>query len=173
MFHSRLIDFGPIRQTSTQSLHPDSYPLHTIPIGTQGYTPREQLAGNSCFSSDVYAVGMIGIQALTGFHPRQLGKDLRTREVLWCDQAIQVSPALADVLSNMVRYDFQNRYPTATEALNALQQVELEVTSISPRKFSYLEFTALPLSTQGLGNQPLYAAQNGEVGISGFRWQDS
>ena len=41
----------------------------TIAIGSPGYMPSEQLNGHPHFCSDVYAVGIIGIQALTGLFP--------------------------------------------------------------------------------------------------------
>lgn len=119
-----LIDFGAVKEASARLSHPDSGSTQTISIGTQGYMPNEQLAGHPRFSSDVYAVGMIGIQALTGCAPKKLGQDPQTGEVLWRDRAPDVSSTFAYVLDHMVRYDFRSRYSTATEALNALQQIE-------------------------------------------------
>jgi len=118
-----LIDFGAVKQVSTQVVNAKTGQTKTISIGTQGYTPKEQLGGNPRFSSDVYAVGMIGIQALTGIHPRRLKEDPQTGEIDWRNQATQVSPELAEILDCMVRYDFRVRYPTAKEALEAIQQL--------------------------------------------------
>ncbi len=115
-----LIDFGAVKQVSTQIVNPKSENTKTISIGTQGYTPKEQLGGNPRFSSDVYAVGIIGIQALTGTHPRHLSENSQTGEIEWRDRASHVSPEFADILDCMVRYDFRVRYPTAAEALEAL-----------------------------------------------------
>lgn len=123
-----LIDFGAVKQVSTQLIHPDSSPTHTVSIGTQGYMPNEQLAGNPRFSSDVYAVGMIGIQALTGCLPKQLRQDSHTSELVWHDRAVEVSSELATVLDKMVCYDFRSRYPSAAEALAALQQIQPDVS---------------------------------------------
>lgn len=116
-----LIDFGAVKQVSTQLANPDTGPTKTISIGTQGYMPNEQVGGNPRFSSDIYAVGIIGIQALTGLHPRSLREDPYTSELLWRDRAPTVSPDLADIIDCMVRYDFRSRYPTAAEALTAVQ----------------------------------------------------
>ena len=117
-----LIDFGAVKQVSTQSINSDTAQTNlTISIGTQGYMPNEQLAGTPRFSSDVYAVGMLGIQALTGVHPKRLKEDLRTGEINWREHAPHVTAELADILDKMVRYDFRDRYPTAVEALLALQ----------------------------------------------------
>lgn len=115
-----LIDFGAVKQVSTQFLTPDSGNTKTISIGTQGYTPKEQLGGNPRFSSDVYAVGIIAIQALTGVHPRLLPEDPQTGEITWRDRAPQTSPELAAILDCMVCYDFRSRYSNATAAFEAL-----------------------------------------------------
>jgi eukaryotic-like serine/threonine-protein kinase len=115
-----LIDFGAVKQVSTQVVNRQNGQTKTISIGTQGYTPKEQLGGNPRFSSDIYAVGIVGIQALTGIHPRRLSEDSETGEIDWQDYAKQVSPELVEVLDRMVRYDFRVRYSTAAEALLAL-----------------------------------------------------
>ncbi|MEW6494372.1 MAG: protein kinase [Cyanobacteriota bacterium] len=126
-----LIDFGAVKQVSTQLLNSKTGKIQTIAIGTQGYIPNEQLAGNPRFSSDVYAVGMMGIQALTGMSPTYLGIDRQTGEIDWRDRATHVSPELAAVLDHMVRYDFRTRYPTALEALEALQSLPTVATAPS------------------------------------------
>lgn len=115
-----LIDFGAVKQVSTQLTQSHSKTTHTIAIGTPGYMPNEQLAGNPRFSSDVYAVGMLGVQALTGVSPRSLAIDPLTSEIQWQPYAPQVSAELAAVLDKMIRYDFRARYPTAAEALAAI-----------------------------------------------------
>nr|WP_290228260.1 tetratricopeptide repeat protein [Trichocoleus desertorum] len=123
-----LIDFGAVKQVSTQIVTAKSGHTNlTISIGTQGYMPNEQLGGNPRFSSDLYAVGMIGIQALTGVHPRHLSEDVKTGEIQWRDRAPHATPELADFLDRMVRYDFRARYTTAGEALAALQALPAEL----------------------------------------------
>ncbi|MEP0872618.1 tetratricopeptide repeat protein [Trichocoleus desertorum AS-A10] len=123
-----LIDFGAVKQVSTQIVTAKSGHTNlTISIGTQGYMPNEQLGGNPRFSSDLYAVGMIGIQALTGVHPRHLSEDVKTGEIQWRDRATHATPELADLLDRMVRYDFRARYATASDALAALQALPAEL----------------------------------------------
>ena len=119
-----LIDFGAVKQVSTQAVNPETGETNlTISIGTKGYMPNEQLAGTPRFSSDVYAVGMLGIQALTGVHPKSMGEDPQTGEMIWREHAPHVSPELAGILDKMVRYDFRDRYPTAADALAAIQSL--------------------------------------------------
>ena len=108
-----LIDFGSIKKLGSQGA------TLTIAVGTPGYMPTEQAKGKPKLSSDIYAVGMIGIQALTGLNPEELQEDADTGEIIWRDKA-QVSDRLADVLDTMVHDRHNQRYQTAAEALQAL-----------------------------------------------------
>ncbi|MGG6240501.1 protein kinase domain-containing protein [Nodosilinea sp. AN01ver1] len=116
-----LIDFGAVKQVSNQATALRSHLSHTISIGTQGYMPSEQVAGRPQFSSDIYAVGILGIQALTGYPPTELHPDPHSGELEWQHYAPKADPALLEVLDTMVRYDFRTRYTTAAEALAALR----------------------------------------------------
>lgn len=119
-----LIDFGAVKEITTQMMltTPGQTALSVI-IGTPGYMPSEQANGHPKMSSDIYAVGMIGIQALTGLSPEQLTKNNDTAEIIWQNK-VSVSPEFAEVLSTMVRYDFRERYPSAVEALAAINALQ-------------------------------------------------
>ena len=120
-----MIDFGAVKQVGSQFLNPiPGETDYTIAIGTVGYIPNEQLGGRPRYSSDIYAVGMIAIQALTGLAPTELDDDDRTGEILWRNRVPHISPAFATVLSRMVAYDFRARYTTAAEALDVFNQME-------------------------------------------------
>ncbi|PHM10877.1 serine/threonine protein kinase [Nostoc sp. 'Peltigera malacea cyanobiont' DB3992] len=108
-----LIDFGSIKKIGALGAG------LTIAVGTPGYMPSEQAKGKPKLCSDIYAVGMIGIQALTGLIPEQLPEDPSTGEVIWRDKA-EVSDTLANILDTMVRDRYNQRYQSATEALQAL-----------------------------------------------------
>lgn len=120
-----LIDFGAVKQATTKLLQTASCSVQTIAIGTPGYMPNEQLAGSPRFSSDVYAVGMIAIHALTGISPQALPQDSQTSEILWQTQATAVHPELAALLNQMVCYDFRVRFPTAAAALAAIDRLPI------------------------------------------------
>ncbi|MBE9126940.1 MULTISPECIES: protein kinase domain-containing protein [unclassified Coleofasciculus] len=123
-----LIDFGAVKQVSTQLIEPEAEQLDvTISIGTKGYMPNEQVAGKPRFSSDVYAVGIICVQALTGIHPKRIQEDPHTSELNWRKHVKVLRPELGDIIDCMVRYDFRDRYPTAAEALLALQNLPTEL----------------------------------------------
>lgn len=117
-----LIDFGTIKQIRTQTVTPQGHRSATTPMGTQGYIAPEQGQGNPRPNSDLYALGITSIQALTGLDPLQFQQDPNTGEISWQQQA-EVSPELASVISKMVAYHFKERYQSATEALKALQSL--------------------------------------------------
>ncbi|MEA5506361.1 tetratricopeptide repeat protein [Halotia wernerae UHCC 0503] len=117
-----LIDFGAVKQITTQVITPDGQTKSTVAIGTPGYIPGEQAHGTPKFSSDIYAVGIIAIQALTGIPPEQLDKDAETNEIIWQNKTT-ISPEFAQFIDKMVCYDFRQRYPSATVALQDLKEL--------------------------------------------------
>ncbi|MGH7999879.1 MAG: CHASE2 domain-containing protein [Brasilonema sp.] len=114
-----LIDFGAVKEVTTQILENSEQSAFTIGIGTRGYAPSEQCYGRPQYSSDIYAVGMIGIKALTGMAPHEIERDANG-ELKWVDKAY-VSHSLSNILSKMAREDFQQRYQSASHALKVLQ----------------------------------------------------
>ena len=114
-----LIDFGAVKEISALGVNPQGHSSFTVAVGSPSYMPSEQASGKPKLSSDIYAVGMIGIQALTGIMPLNLPEDPESGEVIWRDKA-QVSNSLGDVLDTMVRHHFSFRYHSAAEALQAL-----------------------------------------------------
>lgn len=119
-----LVDFGAVKQNWTLLLSQTSnveMPA-TVGIGTPGYMPMEQARGRPRPSSDIYALGAIAVQALTGLYPIELEEDFETGELLWRHLA-QVSDPIAVIITKMVRYHFKDRYESATEALAEIQQL--------------------------------------------------
>jgi CHASE2 domain-containing sensor protein/serine/threonine protein kinase len=114
-----LIDFGAVKEIQTQLTPEPGQTNLTVGIGTQGYGPSEQLMGKPRYNSDLYALGMTAIHALTGLQPAQLPTHPETGEVVWVDET-EVSPKLAAILTRMTRYHFSQRYQSATEVLEAL-----------------------------------------------------
>jgi CHASE2 domain-containing sensor protein/tRNA A-37 threonylcarbamoyl transferase component Bud32 len=123
-----LIDFGAVKDATIKPLDYQEPTPFTIGIGTQGYAPSEQCFGRPQYSSDIYAVGMLGIKALTGVAPRELKRDANG-EIEWSDAyggklRTQVSDSLAKILSKMVLDDFKQRYQSASEALEAIDVLD-------------------------------------------------
>lgn len=112
-----LIDFGAVKQLSSELT--GKLKGATVAIGTPGYMPLEQSAGRPRKSSDIYAVGIIGIQALTGIDPEKVEMD-DEEEPIWRPYT-QINEDLAAVIDTMVRCHFAARYQSALDALQALR----------------------------------------------------
>lgn len=117
-----LIDFGAVKQIRPQELA--SQEGFTVAIGTRGYAPPEQYAGHPSFSSDIYALGMIGIQAVTGIATHQLPVSTETGDISWRHLA-NVSEEFAGILEKMVRYHFADRYQSAAEVMKAFDGLKV------------------------------------------------
>jgi eukaryotic-like serine/threonine-protein kinase len=125
------IDFGIIKELV--NMFDDRPKLHraTRAIGTEGYMPPEQTAGRPTYSSDIYALGMTAIHALTGTEPDLLPTDLQSGEVLW-QQKANVSPKLAKLLDRTIAIDLSKRYDSADKVLNDLNRIGNSTTGINP-----------------------------------------
>ncbi len=135
-----LIDFGIAKDMGAASITQKSYG------GTPGYASEEQQYGVPEPASDVYAVGKIAIQALTGLYPTELRRNPQTMAWEW-RKYCQVTDGFAIVLDRMVELLAARRYQNAQAALAAVE-------SIIPTIFS----PAAPNSPQSPPN-PIPAAQ--------------
>jgi serine/threonine protein kinase len=127
-----LIDFGAVKEIGSLAVDSQGNTNLTIAIGSPGYMPTEQINGKPCFSSDIYAVGMMAIQAITGSEPRRFAEHPETAELIWRDRVPQniYSPPFLDVLDKMVRYDFRQRYQTAREVLQAIDLLPIDTSDL-------------------------------------------
>lgn len=131
-----LIDFGCLKQVGdTQLTTQGGKVLSTMAVGTQGYIAPEQLQGRAFPCSDLYALGMIGIQALTGKSAVELQTqyiDLLTAEVQWKPLAPHVNQNLTSIISEIVAYRAIDRIQTATEVLRVLPLIDLPQPTPQP-----------------------------------------
>ncbi|GJD21068.1 Serine/Threonine protein kinase [Rivularia sp. IAM M-261] len=116
-----LIDFGAVREVMGTAVNSQGNPTSTIVIGTPGYMPSEQAMGRPVFSSDLYSLGISVIYLLTGKYPEELETDSRTGEIIWHHHALNVSPTLKSVIDKAIYYHPRERFATAKEMLDALQ----------------------------------------------------
>ncbi|MFM7365858.1 MAG: protein kinase domain-containing protein [Cuspidothrix sp.] len=119
-----LIDFG--------SIQPIDFSLKTelsidqVPVNSLGYIPPEQFIGQTQINSDLYSLGIIAIQAITGLSPLQLEINSDTNEIIWCDDDTPINDYLVAFLSQMIRYKYQERFQSAHEALWVLKNIQWE-----------------------------------------------
>jgi serine/threonine protein kinase len=125
-----LIDFGacrlPDQVTLDQVTSSCSFDMVSdFMLGTPGYMPPEQAEGLLDFSSDLYALGIMMIQFLTGVEPKQLEKYPETQTWAWhhhIRKPVQWLP-LIPILDRMVRVDHTDRFQSAMEVIEALKPI--------------------------------------------------
>ncbi len=153
-----LIDFGAVKEINIAQQNP------TGRIGTMEYMPIEQFEYNPQLNSDIYALGMICIQAITGLPSSELSKlkdneNGHKREIFWRHFTTCYTP-IADILDKMIRYDYRERYQSAA-------QIIADLKKINDRRISTLD------------NQDIYreevirrASYRGDISIVGRRILD-
>ena len=126
-----LIDFGAVKRLNT------SNNKSTICF-TEGYVAPEHRQGNPQFRSDIYSLGIVGIQFLTGLNPSSIPINSKTGEFAWREQ-VKISSAFANILDSMVRQNYQER-PDAQQVLallkNLIKTPQTQKTELLSRSFS-------------------------------------
>jgi serine/threonine protein kinase, bacterial len=89
-------------------------------IGTSGYMAPEQIQGPADVRSDLYSLGLIAIQGVTGRSPSQFSRNAQG-EIRW-QPLMPIRIELIDILTHLVRYHPQNRYGSAAEALREVNE---------------------------------------------------
>lgn len=121
-----LIDFGGVKQLVVNVRYqlgvaqPYQAADGTVTrLGTVGYAPEEQLeSGQVSPATDLYALGVTALVLLIGKEPEELYDDRRDRWS-WPEQ-IELSNTLRQVLIRLVAHNPEDRYPSAGQALAAL-----------------------------------------------------
>lgn len=143
-----LIDFGSVKKLTTAG-----GTKGTI-VGSYSYIPEEQFNGKPNFCSDLYALGMIGIQASKGIELKPiLGAGFpidEYREIRW-QKDVKISIKLANFLSKMVRNNYRGRYQSVQDALQALQDVVESNKIIAHNNQKRSNQLSLPLSKMIFG----------------------
>ena len=113
-----LIDFGAVQPV--RPFPPRRKIPMTVAMGTFGYLPPEQLTSYPQPNSDLYSLGLLTIEALTGLHPGQLEVDA-SGKILWQDELlVAVSEELVTIVNRMVVNQYQKRYQSVAEVKEAI-----------------------------------------------------
>jgi eukaryotic-like serine/threonine-protein kinase len=121
-----LIDFGAVKE-----LQAKESVTSTLVIGTAGYRSPEHLRGESCFSSDIYGLGITIIQLLTRTHPSFF--DRENDRIIWREKAM-ISSELAQVIDQMVCPAVADRYQTTSEVMQDLQYLPAPIAPMTKQE---------------------------------------
>lgn len=139
-----LIDFGAVKKIHTGD---SSSETRSMATGTPAYMPLEQFQGHPKPNSDIYAVGMIAIQALTGVHPRELPVIKNMAHVhsgyIYWQRVVKASPQLIKIIDKMIVDDHHLRYQSTTEVLEDINKIPSNtLPNQKPINYVHANFTA-------------------------------
>jgi len=134
-----LVDFGAVQAAYRHTLAPGTF------VGTFGYMPPEQFGGHVSPAADLYALGATVLFALSGKSPAELPKQ---RLRVQFRQAVAVSPRFANWLDQLLAPAVEDRVPSATAALTALDAESEPRSLVPPQYSSRLETTQRQLAVE-------------------------
>ncbi len=149
-----LIDFGAVKAEIT-SLQGEQ----TMAIGTPAYMPIEQVRGRPIYSSDIYALGITAIYALTGKKPSQwdrqsfsdlCSEDLNLDQFNWHLGIKNIDKNLINIINKMIAPTTKNRYQSASDVMENLQVLSFLGKIINDR-YEIVQYLGT-LKPLGLGN---------------------
>ncbi len=129
-----IIDYGTVKEIYTLN-HTNSGDFQSILIGAECYIAPERyifpkLNGiDEHPRIDIYSVGIIGLQAITGLAPQELYIDPISGERLW-SEVIKVTPKMKSILNKMSHQNPHARYQNVNEVLRDLSDIEYSQNSL-------------------------------------------
>lgn len=97
-------------------------------VAASEYMPIEQAYRNAQFNSDIYTLGIIAIEALTGLTAKEITsqknqKNTDAEKIIWHPRSYKVNSRLVKIIDKMVDLNYQNRYQSAEAVLKDLQAI--------------------------------------------------
>ncbi len=108
-----LVDFGSVKSLSSGD-------TALTQVGMDGFMPPEQASGLALAVSDLYSLGATLISAMTGVHPSTLQHGSLRIDF---ESAISLSSDWSDWLKKLIALSLDQRWKSAKEALDALDQL--------------------------------------------------
>ena len=112
-----LIDFGAAKQLTGH------WGETATVIGSRGYAAPEQMQGHPRLNSDLYALGIVALEALTGIPAYHLHNGGAEGPVGLSNYSIGCG--LAAILAKLVQQDWRSRYPLADDVLGDLSELSV------------------------------------------------
>jgi tetratricopeptide (TPR) repeat protein len=128
--HPKVMDFGLAKRTE-QLDDPEITSLLTEEgqvLGTPAYMSPEQLRGDpSDNRADIFSLGVIGLQMLTGTHPFRKTTTAASVSAILRDSpegldSLSIPEEVRDILSRMLQKDPRRRYPDCSQLLEDIRK---------------------------------------------------
>ncbi|MDJ0509733.1 MAG: bifunctional serine/threonine-protein kinase/ABC transporter substrate-binding protein [Crocosphaera sp.] len=139
-----LIDFGATQEISILGEDDRGLIKPMFPVGTLNYMSPEQKHGSPRPGSDIYSLGIVAIQAITGLKPEAISQLIDTPSLLSLLKGNGMSSALISLLTKMVSFHFNQRYQNADEVLTDIKKIVSKNSLISHFKDLVFNF-GIPL----------------------------
>ena len=123
-----LIDFGTLKEICAATLN-SKLSERVRRTYTSGYDLPKEAREQSEVHRDIYMMGAIGIQTLTGIQFKDFSIDKNTHEIIWRYATpdrpmVEIHHDLVRILSRMVCHDSEQSYSDASEALKELRALQ-------------------------------------------------
>lgn len=119
-FEPVLLDFGAVKEAMSTVIHNPQASKSTLVVGTPGFMPSEQSVGRPVYSSDLYALGLTALYALTQKLPDTFASDPATGKLLWRHAVPNLDPNLMAVIDQAIEPYPPHRFATAQHMRAAL-----------------------------------------------------
>ena len=140
-----LVDFGCIKEVSCGAILDSQYVDSSIIIGTPIYMPPEQALGKPRPNSDIYSVGMIAIEMITGYRLQTLHNANYLEDAKWKSLALNFDQELLNIVERMVCPSYKERYATPDQIIADLHAISkfncllIPFHDIHPFRLSFLK----------------------------------
>lgn len=126
-----LIDFGAVKESMGVVTLGSGSTVSSVVIGTRGFMAPEQSAGRSVFSTDLYALGLTIIYAMTKKLPVEFATSQLTGELDWQSHVSNLDSQLKKVLDKAIKMEASRRYSTAEAMYQNLHSLVSSVQEVA------------------------------------------
>jgi tetratricopeptide (TPR) repeat protein len=130
-----LIDFSPIKEIEAQLLKAQRQSTENKVQNLESQLALD-FAQSQAYNTDIYGVGLIGIEAIAGLSAKDLMEisDAQNPQnpILEWHHQVKVRPQLVSMLDKMVHPDPSERYQSAPEVLAALKKLKVRPSNPYP-----------------------------------------